>query len=324
MPLGNFEGWYFSEELKFAYEHGYTIEIIKGYKFNKSENVFKKYVEEIYEKKSSTKDDVIRSISKSLLNNLLGRFGLRLDRSDTKLVSEEEYLELLQYKAVRPIWFIGDKVFISYDKDVSPSICESHDVDYRKTLYNDIKVKNLRNKESNFHDVSIAIASAVTSYSRIYMNKIKMSILNNGGSIFYTDTDSVVTDVELNNNLVGDGIGMFKLEHKLKEAFFIGAKTYALKKFDSSRLEINKTLIKAKGVNSNKLIYEQFLMLYLGLDVKTSRLETKKKYASGSVQINIEQPITLSANMYKKRNKIYKNKIWVDTKPMYHNMDNVE
>lgn len=35
MPNGSWEGWYFSEELKFAGEMGYDITIIKGYHFNK-------------------------------------------------------------------------------------------------------------------------------------------------------------------------------------------------------------------------------------------------------------------------------------------------
>ena len=34
----------------------------------------------------------------------------------------------------------------------------------------------------------------VTSYARIFMNKIKLEILNNGGLIYYTDTDSIVID----------------------------------------------------------------------------------------------------------------------------------
>jgi DNA polymerase type B, organellar and viral len=35
MPNGSWEGWYLSEELKFAGEMGYDITIIKGYHFNK-------------------------------------------------------------------------------------------------------------------------------------------------------------------------------------------------------------------------------------------------------------------------------------------------
>jgi hypothetical protein len=35
LPVGNWTAWYFSEELKFAKENGYTITVIKGYEFNR-------------------------------------------------------------------------------------------------------------------------------------------------------------------------------------------------------------------------------------------------------------------------------------------------
>lgn len=47
----------------------------------------------------------------------------------------------------------------------------------------------------------------ITSYSRIYMAKIKLLILSSGGTVYYTDTDSFVTDIDLYLNLVGDDLG---------------------------------------------------------------------------------------------------------------------
>lgn len=38
MPIGTWEGWYFSEELKFAEENGYKITVYKGYNFNRVED----------------------------------------------------------------------------------------------------------------------------------------------------------------------------------------------------------------------------------------------------------------------------------------------
>lgn len=54
-PLGKWEGWYFSKELKLAQNYGYKIKIIKGYKFSKQKNVFTKYVEFLYKIKYTTK-----------------------------------------------------------------------------------------------------------------------------------------------------------------------------------------------------------------------------------------------------------------------------
>ena len=43
MPNGEWYGWYFSEELKFAKDNGYEIQVFKGYKYNKVRNVFAHY-----------------------------------------------------------------------------------------------------------------------------------------------------------------------------------------------------------------------------------------------------------------------------------------
>jgi hypothetical protein len=53
------------------------------------------------------------------------------------------------------------------------------------------------------------------------MSKAKLDILKSGGNIYYTDTDSIVTDIPLNDKLVGNDLGQFKLEYKVKEAYFI-------------------------------------------------------------------------------------------------------
>ena len=71
---------------------------------------------------------------------------------------------------------------------------------------------------------SIAIASAVTAYSRVYMSQIKNDPNIN---LYYSDTDSAFTDKPLDPSLVGSKIEQFKLEHHLKEGVFLGAKIYA-------------------------------------------------------------------------------------------------
>ena len=180
--------------------------------------------------KSTTTDIVERSIAKSLLNNLLGRFGMNIDKSITELVDTEKYKELSQCKHIKGFKNIGNKILVTYGSNVSMNICESHDVDFNKTLYNDIKY-NLKSgfSEERFHDVSIAISSAVTSYARIYMSKIKLDILNKGGKIYYNYTDSIVTDINLSSDMIDAKlIGKLKLEHKIEKGYFISGKTYYL------------------------------------------------------------------------------------------------
>src|SRR5438552_372506 len=70
---------------------GYYIHVISGYQFDKSENLFNSYVKDLYKIKSTTKDDIFKSITKSFLNNLLGRWGLDINKYITKFVSVNEF-----------------------------------------------------------------------------------------------------------------------------------------------------------------------------------------------------------------------------------------
>lgn len=90
-PLGKWYGWYFSEELKFAKTHGYKIQVLKGYSFNREKDVFTEYINKVYKIKSTTTNKSQKTMAKSLLNNLLGRFGINLEKPITKIVSKKEF-----------------------------------------------------------------------------------------------------------------------------------------------------------------------------------------------------------------------------------------
>lgn len=92
LPTGKWSGWYFSEQLKFARDNGYKISVVKGYSFNRSQNIFDKYIYDIYNNKSNSKYDVQKSMAKSLLNNLLGRFGI------TDIISSNSFNNLSTWK----------------------------------------------------------------------------------------------------------------------------------------------------------------------------------------------------------------------------------
>ena len=159
--------------------------------------------------KSGTKHIVEKSVTKSLLNNLLGRFGLDIDKPKTSLVDYTKYNELLQTKIINNVIQIEDKYLITYTDKVSKLICDDANVDYKNTVLNSLK--NKEESEHTFSDVSIAIAASITSYARIFINKVKLEVLNKGGNIYYSDTDSIVINIPLDNKLVGTDIGQFKL-----------------------------------------------------------------------------------------------------------------
>ena len=258
-----------------------------------------------------------KKINKSLLNNLLGRFGLNIIKPVTKVVSSTHLDSLLSTRIVKSIQEINNNKFlVNYIPIIDKEVCLDHNIDYLKVLTdNNIKF-NIENNIDIFEDVSVIIAALITSYARVYMLKIFDKILEFGGNVYYSDTDSIVTDIPLEKilpNMVGNGIGQFKQEYFVKEAYFISNKTYCLV------LE-NDIIIKCKGVTNDSLTLENFKQMYLNSEnVFANKKSSVTDLSKGSVIIT-ERKIKIQYNTYLKRTKIY-NKFgkWVDTKPLYYN-----
>jgi len=131
---------------------------------------------------------------------------------------------LLSTKEIKTFKKINDLNFlITYIPIVNKELCESHNLDYLKVILNE-KNKKASSNLAVFKDISIVIASFVTAYARIYMHKIKLTILSVGGKIYYSDTDSIVTDLTLERlsevlgGKIGDKLGQLKLEHLEEKA----------------------------------------------------------------------------------------------------------
>lgn len=319
MPNGNWTGWYFSEELKFAYEKGYKIKVIKGYNFSKSLNVFSDYVKDLYKIKSSTKDAVEKDINKRLLNHLLGRFGMNIYKPTTEYVDSEKLSLILSTREIlgEPKRITNNDYLVTYNPQVNEKLCEEHDIDYFKVC--NLTSKTDVEKLNEFNDVSITTAAAVTAYARIYMSKVKLDIMDKGGNIYYTDTDSIITDIALDNNMVGNELGQFKLEYKVKEGYFISNKTYYLelseKKFDTFANKWISFIIKSKTVRSESLTLDNFKDLYKGKSVEAVKRSAITDHSKGSVLIR-DEIVNLNSGSYTKRQKLFKRGKWVDTKPL--------
>lgn len=153
------------------------------------------------------------------------------------------------------------------------------------------------NKDVTTTGVCVAVSAAVTAYARIYMNKIKLDILKRGGYIYYQCLCSIVTNVPLPSQYVGDRLGQFKLEHTAIKGIFITNKTYLIK--DS----MGGVVSKIKGVNT-KPTEEQFEELLSGKSISILRRQSLRSLVEGYTKINLEKNITISPDSYTKRTKI--------------------
>lgn len=90
--------------------------------------------------------------------------------------------------------------------------------------------------------------------------------MNTGDSIYYSDTDSLVTDIELPEGMVSSSkLGSLKLEHKVMKGIFNNNKTYWLLVRD--KLGELAVINKALGYSSNSLDYYNHINLLLGIDL---------------------------------------------------------
>lgn len=308
-PLGEWSGWYFSEHLKFVKEQGYEIKVHEGYNFNKVDNVFKSYIENLYEIKANSKGST-KLISKFLLNSLLGRFGMHINRKVTELMKLDKYQELiLTHEVHNEIRINETDMLVTYTPRISESICNQHFINYLEALNSS---KSSDGEFSKVKEVSIPVAGAVTSYANIYMSKIKLLIKSLGGSIYYMDTDSIVTNIELPEHLIGNKLGQFKAEYlNIKRAYFITSKTYCLITKD------DKVIIKAKGVFKESLTEEDFKALLKGKNAKAVKGNSVKNYGDGYVSIGTKS-VLIQGTSYVKRIKVYDEitNVWTDTKPL--------
>lgn len=99
---------------------------------------------------------------------------------------------------------------VSYNPEVNIDQLKNLNIDVIK--YFNLYSPNSFESTDKYNKVSIAISAAVTAYARIHINELKFKILNLGGILYYSDTDSIVTNIKLSDDMIGSEIGKLKLE----------------------------------------------------------------------------------------------------------------
>jgi hypothetical protein len=138
-------------------------------------------------KENLHKTHPLYTVSKLLLNSLYGRFGMdfELQFISNRIVTNDEIIDLMENNT---------------------NISEVLDLENSKSLITVLDENKLEdsNHDTSSGNISIGIASAVTSYARIYMSEIKMKYKDH---FYYSDTDSAFLDCELDSKYLGSGLG---------------------------------------------------------------------------------------------------------------------
>lgn len=220
-PIGEFKGIWTNELLTYALYNGYEIiEIYEQVLYNEKVLLFHDYIDKLYNLRLKYKEEKNpeEQTIKLLLNSLYGKFGQRKPLI-TELVTKEKITNSLLQK----------KLLAGY---------EIHQSDITK-MY----IMQIIGKKYSKNTFPI-IASYVTSYALIQMCiKLKNTIP------LYIDTDSIMTQIEIKEN-INNNLGGLKIE----KIGFVNINAPKCYMFNDSPI--------IKGINMRKLKPEEKIQVF--------------------------------------------------------------
>lgn len=305
-PIGKWTEVYFSEEIKYALKLGYKFKYLQGISYNKG-ILFKNFVDYLYDiRLKFPKGTPLNTLTKLIMNSLYGKFGMKLNITESKLVDNKEINEYVSIYDVKNIFTFGEKSLITVEKD---PVLEKLDALLANKDISFEKYEDLRKLKVNVNDNSaVHIASAITAYGRIEIDKFKR---DSKLDVYYSDTDSIFCKHPIPSEYLSNTeLGKFKLENEVVEAIFLCPKVYMIKNLKG------ETIIKCKGLNSQLLNEND---IYAIFHDSTNFI---RKFVSNFVRsfkhltiFKSEKKMEISTKLIK-RIKVIENGKWVDTKPL--------
>lgn len=242
-PLGKFKGYHSHVELRKAIQLRYKIKVIKSICYENTFNPFKKFVNNLYTyrmkyKKQKNKMEIVFKI---LLNSLYGKFNQKM--YNTEIIfsyTPKQKLEMQKYIDVN----------IFNETNGLPLRFNINTPDRNISIENGIKIENPRiyyvtdyNNNSYSKFINPILSLYTTSYARLELYKLFEEIENNNGSVYYCDTDSVITDYKFK---CGNKLGELKNELSVNKGLIVKPKMYYLEEKES------KIYTKSKGLRNLK------------------------------------------------------------------------
>ena len=292
-PIGQWSDMLFSMEMDNAMKYGYKFNILWGYTFEKG-YIFKNYVDFLYNLRLNySKSDPLNYIAKILLNSLYGRFGMDDNFTNINIIHKDYYADFENkfFEQIEDKIDLGNHMLVFYNTE------------------------SFNEEDNSTHNVSIGIAAAITAYSRIHMSQFKNNPKIN---LYYTDTDSIYTDSDLDESFISNKIlGKMKLEHVINKAIFLSPKVYYLETEDS------KVIYKVKGLKHEiELTKNDFeSLLYKDAFLEKNQTKWRKHIEIGNISV-IDQLYTLKVTD-NKRKLIYDNNKLIGSSSYIINNDEI-
>jgi hypothetical protein len=215
---------YFTEGYEALFLTFFDFEIVDIYYTDADYLIFKDDIIDLYEQRKKAKEegDVSKDARlKSILVNLYGLFGLRYERkieesyTTYELESLLEFTEGFRIEDIEKLITIENVAKITLNKpNKKLSILVINDT------ANVVRYERLFAKQQSIPP----FATATTSHGRFWLlSNIYYIVLNLNGEVYYVDTDSIFTNIELETS---KDLGRLKLEATIDKAYFLAPKTY--------------------------------------------------------------------------------------------------
>lgn len=240
---GTFEGWYWFEEILLAIEYG--VKIISITKVISSQ-YYDTFIKNFVEINNNIRkiSPLHKEIGKTNNNVFYGRLGMDPDRLEEEIISNIDISS--NYEKIIEI----NGIYIGYKK----------------------KEKSISN---------ILISASITSKARIKLYRGIRSVIDHGGRLLYTDTDSIIAGFKKKNYKKNLDLQMGEVFFDstnpttiIKDAVFAMPKTYAIKYLN------NKEIVKIKGFNSTPTFKEFKEKFYKKDNIVTNNVEWSKRELS--------------------------------------------
>jgi hypothetical protein len=205
-PTGTFRGVWAWDELKLLFDRlvGGTIKTVTRSVWYQRKSLFFDFVKELYryrDKDQPDFDEGMALIAKLMMNSLYGKFGMNEDRREIIVLGKGE----------KPPEGATFPRFEDGAEDVLSRVC-------------------FIEKHVSPPYIIPQISSQITALARIRLWNFMADIVRRGGSLYYCDTDSIITD--LSDIPTSSGLGDLKNEYpgELIEVEISGPKMYMLRK----------------------------------------------------------------------------------------------
>lgn len=276
--------YWFEEILYFIRQGGKIKKIFSAIVYEKYDYIFTDFVDEF--EKFRKLGGSYKTFGKLIINSLYGRLAMTNNYEKTEIINKMNYQNFVENKNMISSSFFNNICIVTYE------------------------TKKYENVESN-----ISIASAIASKARIKLHKALMSVEENGGSIKYSDTDSIFASFSKNVDNMKHGEvywDMSKQDTSILDAVFISPKAYAIKYSN------NTIKIKIKGIHNNnnisltelkKKFYNNEIIKFNNQLYFTKSISINQKYTSKNIDLN-------------KYNKRYWDENKIKTYPYYYNYIN--